>query len=300
MSLSRNASSFNLAAFNRIVFAAVVAGLLAGALLTAVQQFQVSKIILQAEVYEDAADAAKAAAPVPVMPTPPGHGQPGHDHLRDHLAPAGSNSMAGHDHLSNQHEEHQRAQHEGDEHQAGEHQADEHQADEHEHAGWQPANGIERLFFTVVANVSVAVSYALVLGAIFCMSGQATGWRNGLLWGAAGYAVFFLAPSLGLPPEVPGTAAAPLAARQVWWLATAMVTAGGLGLLVFGHGWPRKLAGVALLAAPHLIGAPQPQVQSSAAPEALAHAFIYATALANAGFWLALGGLTGWFYKKLA
>lgn len=271
MSLSRGAGLFNLAAFNRIVFAAVVAGLLAGALLTGVQQIQLSRLILQAEVYEDAADAAKAAANQQAMApaAPPAHGQPGHDHLRDHALHAEANGAP-----------------------------DEHE--EHQHAGWQPTNGVERLLFTVVANVSVAVSFALVMGAVFCLSGQAAGWRNGLLWGAAGYAAFFLAPSLGLPPEVPGTASAPLAARQLWWLMTAMATAGGLGLLAFGGGWPRKFAGVALLAAPQLVGAPQPEVHASAAPEELAHAFIYATALANAIFWLALGGLTGWFYKKLA
>lgn len=274
MSLSRSAGGFNLAAFNRIVFAAVLAGLLAGVLLTGLQQLQVSRIILQAEVYEDAAEAAShapsAASAAPVR-IPPAHGQPGHDHAHDHAAPAMAMPQA----------------HDGDAH-------------EHDHHGWQPANGVERTFFTVIANTSVGIAFGLILAAAFCLRGQVSGWREGLLWGVAGYAVFFLAPSLGLPPEVPGTAAAPLASRQFWWLATVLASGSGLALLTFARSWQMKLLGVVLLAAPHLVGAPQPEIPASAAPEALARAFIYATAMANAAFWLALGGLTGHFYKKLA
>jgi predicted cobalt transporter CbtA len=62
----------------------------------------------------------------------------------------------------------------------------------------------------VLANVSMAVGFALMLVAAFALSGRRITWRSGLLWGLAGYGVFFVAPSLGLPPEVPGTLAAPL------------------------------------------------------------------------------------------
>ena len=79
-----------------------------------------------------------------------------------------------------------------------------------------------------------------------------------------------------------------------------VLTASGLFLLTSGKNWQPKLLGVVLLAVPHLVGAPQLLVHSSTAPIELAHAFIYATALANAVFWLALGGLMGFFYKKFA
>jgi cobalt transporter subunit CbtA len=173
-------------------------------------------------------------------------------------------------------------------------------AQAHEHApnAWQPAEGLERTMFTALANISLAVGFGLLLGSGLCLRGGAGGWRSGLLWGLAGYVVFFAAPSLGLPPEVPGTEAASLADRQVWWLATAVATAAGLSLLVFTRNWSFKLLGVAMLIAPHLIGAPQPQVHTSAAPAELIQAFIHATTIANAVFWLALGGLMGWFYKK--
>ncbi|AYR24995.1 CbtA family protein [Herbaspirillum rubrisubalbicans] len=172
----------------------------------------------------------------------------------------------------------------------------------HEHAhdadAWEPADGAERTGYTVLANVSMAVGFALMLVAAFALSGRTISWRSGLLWGLAGYGVFFVAPSLGLPPEVPGTLAAPLHARQLWWVMTAAMTAASLGLCVFTRGWPYKLVGVLLLVVPHLVGAPQPEVHGSVAPEELAQAFIHATALANAVFWLALGGLTGFFYRR--
>ena len=46
--------------FRTIVFAAALAGLLAGLLLTVVQHFGTVPLILQAEVYEPAAEAAAA------------------------------------------------------------------------------------------------------------------------------------------------------------------------------------------------------------------------------------------------
>jgi len=263
--LSRISGVLNLGAFNRIVRTAAAAGILAGLFLTGVQKIQVSPIILQAEVYEGAPAAAPAA----------------HVHADD--------AHAAHEH---EHEHSSAGKHQHEHDAAGEH--------EHGHDAWQPENGAERTFFTALANISMAVGFGLLLAGAISLGGKAGGWRAGLLWGAAGYAVFFLAPSLGLPPEVPGTAAAPLAARQLWWLATVVATGGGLSLIAFARSWPLKLAGAALLLVPHLVGAPQPLVHASAAPEELAHAFIYATALANATFWLALGALAGFFYKKFA
>ncbi len=235
---------FNLVAFKRIVYAAALAGVLAGLLLTFVQQAQVSQLILKAEEYEDAAAVAAASQST--------HGR----------------SSAEHEH--------------------------------YEHEAWQPANGVDRTLFTALANISLAVGFGLLLGAAICLRGEVSGWRAGLLWGLAGYVVFFVAPSLGLPPEVPGAEVAPLGGRQIWWFITVVMTSSGLLLLIFAPTWQVKILGAVLLVVPHLIGAPQPQDHASAAPVELAHAFIYATAIANAVFWLTLGSLMGFFYKKFA
>lgn len=188
--------------------------------------------------------------------------------------------------------------------QAHEHAHEEQQAqhqqqqEQHQHTGWKPENGIERTLFTVLANATMGVGYGLLLCAAMLMRGARPSWRQGLLWSAAGYVVFFVAPSLGLPPELPGTAAAPVAERQLWWSLTAVASAGGLALLAFGRNWVFALAGLMLLAAPQLAGAPQPLVHASVAPPALAHAFVVASALANAAFWLVLGSCAAYFFKK--
>lgn len=183
--------------------------------------------------------------------------------------------------------------------QAHEHEhADAHEHGEHKHGGWQPEPGFERTAFTALADVSMAVGYALLLAAVLTLRGKDSNWRQGLLWGAAGYAVFFVAPSLGLPPELPGTQAAPVVARQAWWLCAAGGTAAALALLIWGRHWSRKLLAVVLLVVPHLVGAPQPAVHGGVAPAELARAFIVASALANAAFWLALGALTGHFHHR--
>lgn len=249
MPLIRSAPVAGLGTFNRIVASAAAAGILAGLLLTGVQQVQVAPIILQAEVFE-------SAAPKPLETAAP------HSHA----------DAAPHEHS--------------------------HDAAPHEHGGWQPDDGAERTFYTALSNISAGVGYALLLAAAISLYGRTSNWRAGLLWGAAGYTVFFVAPSVGLPPELPGTVAAPLLARQLWWTVTVAASAGGLALLVFAKNWPLKIAGALLLFVPHLVGSPQPAVHSSTAPAELARSFLYATLLANAAFWLAMGALAGYFYKK--
>ncbi len=186
-----------------------------------------------------------------------------------------------------------------------------HEAHEHDADAWKPADGVQRTGFTLLANVLIAIGLALVLLPIMIASrknGTAgpLGWRHGLLWGAAGYAVFFLAPSLGMPPEIPGAAAAPLDARQGWWLLTVVCTAGGLAGAAFGKS-PWRWFALVLLLVPHLVGAPQSAVEpfTGQSPEAaaelvdLAHRFIGATSIANALFWLALGLGSVWAVKRV-
>jgi predicted cobalt transporter CbtA len=72
----------------------------------------------------------------------------------------------------------------------------------------------------------------------------------------------------------------------------------GLWLLAFAKTRTNKFFGAVLLAAPHLIGSPQPEIHSSSAPVELAQSFITATVFANAVFWLAIGGFMGRFYQK--
>lgn len=255
--------------FRRIIFAALLVGGLSGLLLSAVQRWQVIPIIDAAEQFEDArTPQAVAAAGDMAQPQPHSHGDASH---------------AGH---------------------------------EHEAGAWAPADGVERIAFTLLSNVLAAFGFALMMMAAMAIvvrqqtlaprrTGADLDWRYGLLWGIAGYLVFFVAPSLGHPPAIPGTVAAPLGSRHAWWMLAAGCTAAGLAVTAFGKS-PWRWGGLVLLALPHVLGAPQSGMSpfvgfpadAAAEMNRLAQRFVWATALANALFWLALGGLSGWAIQR--
>lgn len=158
---------------------------------------------------------------------------------------------------------------------------------------WAPADGIERFSFTALANVVTGVGFALLLVAVSELAGGIRNWRAGMVWGFAGFAVFTLAPGLGLPPELPAMPAADLVARQIWWIATVAATAAGLALIAFRGTILASLAGLALIVAPHMVGAPQPESYATAIPEGLHHQFVVAATVTNLVFWVLLGGAAG-------
>lgn len=266
--------------FRRIVLSALVIGALSGLLLSGVQRWQVIPIIGAAEGYEE-----KRTAPT--------------------VEPVGAAAHM-HEHPAGQPADHARAI-------AGPDSASDHH---HEAGAWEPADGAERIAFTVLSNVLSAAGFALVMLAAMTAAlryGAGTkrtaatrlDWRSGLLWGLAGYVVFFVAPTLGLPPEIPGAEAAAFESRQLWWMVTVASTAAGLALLAFARS-PWRWAGIALLVVPHVVGAPHLETSPFAgypasvagAMSALARDFVWATALANAVFWLVLGALSGWTAKR--
>ncbi len=144
-----------------------------------------------------------------------------------------------------------------------------------------------------------AIGFALLLVTASELGGGLSGWRQGVFWGLAGYAVFTLAPGLGLPPELPGMPAADLVARQLWWIGTALATAAGLALLVFRRSLAWTVLGIGLIVAPHLVGAPKPDSFETAVPEGLLHDFVVAVAVTSLLFWVLLGGMAGYFRARL-
>ncbi|MGY8661047.1 CbtA family protein [Bradyrhizobium sp. UFLA05-109] len=174
---------------------------------------------------------------------------------------------------------------------------------DHDHAGhdhgaeaWEPRDGFERNAYTAAANVLTAIGFALLLAGFFAVRSGATGgpvsWHEGLMWGLAGFAVFTIAPGLGLSPELPGVPAAPLLSRQIWWTAAVLATATGLALIVFRRSVPAAIAGVILLLLPHLIGAPELEHVETNVPSSLSHQFVVAVTLTSLVFWSLLGAVT--------
>lgn len=227
------------------VLAAVVAGLIAALVFTVVQSVWVTPLILQGEVYEDAAEAAP------------------HSHVHEgHIVVADA-------------------------------------ASHHDENEWKPEDGWQRTLFTFGANLLMGVGYAFVLVALYLLWRQPQNMLGGALYGVAGFLVFFAAPALGLPPELPGTAAAELSVRQEWWAMTAAATAIGLFLVFSQNNWGMRLLGIAIVIAPHFVPAPQPAVESSLAPAQLQSQFQVATTVANATFWLVLGVASAAMFRKL-
>ncbi len=250
--------------FKRLLVTAVLAGVIAGIFITVVHQISTVPVILKAEVYEKAAEEAAPIASAEAAPVTEGAVTEG----------ATTEAAAGHDHGAA----------------AGE--------PAHDEGGWEPSDGLERNAFTAAADILTGIGFALLLASAYAFRGGGMNWRKGLYWGLAGFAVFTLAPGLGLPPEVPGTEAAPLLQRQIWWVATVVSTGAGLALLFFSRRAVLALVAVALVVLPHAIGAPQPVEAHSVAPESVAHSFIVAATITSLLFWIALGTLTGFFYQR--
>jgi cobalt transporter subunit CbtA len=239
--------------------AAVAAGLLAGVLISVVQHFTTTPLILRAEEVERAGFLGTGwgasvdggvGSGVPAQHVEAGH---------DHHSPADS--------------------------------------------PLEPSAALERVLFTTLADVLVGIGFAFLVVAALASKGGGGGnigaW-TGISWGAAGFAVFTLAPALGLPPELPGLLAADLAARQLWWAFAAGSAAVGLGLLTFGRKTVLKVLGVVVALVPHVFGAPSAQSVGGSVPPELASQFAATSIVVNAIFWALLGWLSAVFYQRFA
>lgn len=158
-----------------------------------------------------------------------------------------------------------------------------------------------RHIMTVTFDVVTYTGYALILVALMALasrSGYRITPRQGLIWGLAGFLSVQLAPALGLPPELPGTIAPEVAPRQIWWAATILATAAGLGLIAFGRGLVPVLVGIVLILAPQIVGAPHLDTYFGVAPPELASQFVTLSLGAAAAGWTLLGFFTAWFFAK--
>ncbi len=170
--------------------------------------------------------------------------------------------------------------------------------DEAEAAEAASEDVFERHAYTLLADLLTSIGFAFVLAGAIALSGREVDPDEGLIWGLCGFAVFHASVGLGLPPELPGMQAADLTERQIWWSATAAATAAGLALFFFAGGPWLKILAVVLLIAPHIVGAPTEEFLAGAVPAELAAKFTAVSLIVAGLFWLALGGLTGYFYRR--
>jgi cobalt transporter subunit CbtA len=154
---------------------------------------------------------------------------------------------------------------------------------------------------SVIFTMLVYCGYALVLVPLMMLAeerGADISPRTGLIWGLAGFIAVHFAPGFSLAPEVPGVAAADVAARQVWWFATVFAAAVALWLIAFGGNMVAWGAAVLLLLAPHLIGAPEPEVFTGPVPTELGAKFAARAYGVGMAAWVMLGGLAAYFWMR--
>ena len=228
--------------FSRIIYSAILVGIVTGSLLSCLQVVSLNRIIFAAESYEIEAGA--------------------------------SISTDGDGHADHAHDQGQ--------------------------TSWMPEHGFDRTAYTFLANICVSIGFAAIMLALMSQfwlpKNRNISWTQGSLWGLAGFSAVFLAPAIGLPPEIPGVVVAPLEHRQTWWALTALSTIAGIVVLAFA---PKKtkLLGLLVLVIPHIAGAPRsdgllfqhpnPAVVSSLTQ--LHQQFIVASGVTNLVFWLLLG-----------
>ncbi|HEY5795528.1 MAG TPA: CbtA family protein, partial [Bosea sp. (in: a-proteobacteria)] len=201
---------------NRVLTVSLLAGLLAGLIIAALQHVTTTPLILKAETYEAA---LRAVAP-------------------SQAAFSGEEKVLGEAKILLAHgtEAHGTQGH-GD------------------HAEWKPQDGLQRTLFTSLVTIATAIGFAALLLAGMIAANDTIDERRALIWAACGFLAFGLVPATGLAPELPGAASAALEQRQLWWIVTALVTAGGLFVFLRMEApWLRALAVLAMLA-PHIVGA---------------------------------------------
>jgi cobalt transporter subunit CbtA len=185
----------------------------------------------------------------------------------------------------------------------------------HDHAGegskeWAPADGVERVFWTWVANVLHAFSMALLVFVVMGLSlARGSNLRSLSLaaWvAAAGWLSFHFWPSLGLHAEIPGMDAARLGSRQGWWVLAAGSAALACVSLAMLRSPLRWAAAAAWLALPYVVGAPHIAAdplagfsgEAQTALRQLGTQFIWATTWVSLSFWVSLGLAGGLAFQR--
>lgn len=154
---------------------------------------------------------------------------------------------------------------------------------------------------SVLFSALIYTGYAMLLVVAMSVAenrGARIDARTGLIWGVAGFVAVQLAPAFSLPPELPGSAAAEVGARQVWWFVTIAATGAGLALIAFGRSlWP-ALAGVVLILLPHLVGAPHHASYAGPVPPELAGLFASRALGVGLMAWAILGTIAGYVWSR--
>ncbi len=167
----------------------------------------------------------------------------------------------------------------------------------------EPENLLKRYSLAFFVQFIVFVGWGLIMVAGFAVAdrfGRKVTVKDGLLWGIAGFTAVHMLPGIGLAPELPGTPAAELELRQLWWVTTVIAAVLGLALIAYGRGAIFVVVGLALLIAPHLIGAPRLDGYAGLAPPELSGEYVARSLAVSMAVWAVLGLAAGYFWNRNA
>ncbi len=159
----------------------------------------------------------------------------------------------------------------------------------------------QRNALSVLFSALIYTGYAFILTSLFAYASSINLQIDNVravLFGICGFVTVQLSPAFGLPPELPGVAAAELIPRQIWWFFCVISTGLGFWILAFGGKLIFIVVGVILLLTPHIIGAPQPLIFVGPTPPELASHFASRALAIGLVTWSSLGFLTGYFWRK--
>lgn len=159
-----------------------------------------------------------------------------------------------------------------------------------------------RHLMTLCFNLVTFTGFGFILiaaMAFFQKRGFTLSKAEGIVAGVSGFIVFQLAPSVGLPPELPGTIGVTVGLKQTWWIITIISTTVGILLLFLDKHKVVSGVGIIFITIPHLIGHPKLETYFGVAPPELAAEFASRALAVSLIAWIILGVISSQFWKYL-
>lgn len=161
----------------------------------------------------------------------------------------------------------------------------------------EPVRHLATIGFSAVAFTAYA--FLLLAGILLAARfGHELTVRRGMIWGLCASLALTLLPAAGMPPELPGAIGAEVGPRQLWYLLCVVCSIAGLAAIAFGANAITALVGIAIIALPHVVGAPHLDTYFGVAPAELASEFVARVLTVSAVSWVMLGLFVAYFWTR--
>jgi cobalt transporter subunit CbtA len=154
---------------------------------------------------------------------------------------------------------------------------------------WKPDNGWQRTLLTTTASLLTGAGFAILMVGVSMLTNIAITKQNGMIWGICGFIAVSLAPSIGLPPELPGMPAADLHSRQIWWIGTILATGLAIYMWIKARDYWWQICAIIIAVIPQFFAPISTSKTEGNLPASLASEFAANSLAANLIMWLAIG-----------